>query len=858
MTAADSLTVLRSVGNRRAAKTFTRQPAGTIKNRGYDDLKMFAVESVPVDSIESLAEALEKVSQDPAQLVIRGEPLPKINRNRTRRLLNADKNGEPPAFREEPRHWLLVDVDHIACPALTDPITDPDGAVEYVIGLLPPELTDATCWWQFSSSQSVPLAAKAGETLSVHLWFWSAEPLECPALKRWATAANNVAGIKLIDPAPFSPVQIHYVARPAFVGLEDPLPRRSGMRRRLDDAVSLVIPEAHERDPSAPSGRGYAPGLGTDSYLAMIGGAEGVRGPIVRAVASYASLWGGNADFEPLKQAIREAIDTADPGGRSEAELDRYRSDEHLDEIIRWEHHGEQPPRAAGNAGGPKITVKAGERHIAADQGIAALHAAGVAFYQRDRALVRVCKVKARAANGDIILVPGIAAVTPAILERALGLAAQWERFDPQKNQPVRIDPPRAVTSQIIDMFGEWPFPPIAGVIGCPTLRRDGSLLADEGYDLATGLVLISAVTMPPIQGAPTRNDAVAAAGLLDELLAEFPFADPTSKSVALSMLMTPVLRGAMTVAPMHLVRAPLSGSGKSYLADTASMIATGERVAVLSAAPNPEETEKRLIGSALAGHTIIGIDNCRETLEGDFLCQVTERPLLELRALGKSDKIHVANTFVIFANGNNVAVADDLVRRTICCSLDANVENPEGREFLRDPLAAIQRNRGSYIAACITIARAYIAAGRPGKLPPLASYEGWSDIVRSSLVWLGYPDPVDTMTKARAADPVRQDRGRAFAAWRDELGVDRGYTTAEIIDHAEERHSYDGSRTRPVIHAVLIEVAQKHAAPGQIEPRRLGRWLTKQENTIAAGLKLTVDRGDIQRPRYRLRRVGA
>jgi putative DNA primase/helicase len=406
--------------------------------------------------------------------------------------------------------------------------------------------------------------------------------------------------------------------------------------------------------------------------------------------------------------------------GGSRDELERLSGAAPLfsDEATADDHGDERAPERT-------IRVAGGLRHQAADEGIAALQAADVAFYQRDRALVRVCEVKARSTSGEVIFVPGIATVTPAILDRALGQVAQWQRFDPKKEEMVRIDPPRLVVSQILDMVGEWPFPALAGVIGCPTLRHDGSLLATEGYDLATGLVLKSAVAMPMLSDYPTRRDAEAAAALLVELLAEFPFANEASKAVALSMILTPVLRGAMAAVPMHLVIAPQPGSGKSYLADTASMIATGERVAAVAVAPNPEETEKRLIGSALTGFPVIGLDNCRGTLEGDFLCQVTERPLLQLRALGKSDKIRVTNTFTTFANGNNVAVADDLVRRTICCALDANVENPECRTFRGDPLAAVRRDRGAYIAACITIARAYIAAGKPNRLARIMR-EGW------------------------------------------------------------------------------------------------------------------------------------
>lgn len=504
------------------------------------------------------------------------------------------------------------------------------------------------------------------------------------------------------------------------------------------------------------------------------------------------------------------------------------------------------------------ITIKAGERHLAADAGLEALHAIGTPFYQRDRSLVHVAEIKARSTNGEVILVPGIATVTPAVLDRALGRSARWHRVDEKRGKTVRIDPPRLVVSQILEMLDEWPFPPLAGVIGCPTLRPDGSLLAAEGYDLATGLCLRSTVRMPTISDCPTRQSAETALALILSLLDEFPFANEESKAVAVSEIMTPVLRGAMPVAPMHVTTAPQPGTGKSYLADTASMIATGERVAVVAIAPNPEETEKRLIGCALSGFPVIGLDNCRETLEGDFLCQLTERPLLQLRALGKSDKIRIANTFTVLANGNNIAVADDLVRRTIYCALDANVENPETRTFCADPLGMARRDRGAYIAACLTISRAYIAARKPERPPPLASYEAWSDIVRGPLVWLGLADPVSTMAVARSADPVRQDRARAFKAWRDELGTSDDYIVSQLIELVGARRSFDDSLVRPELRSILLEAAQKRGGPpGIIEPRRLGKWLSRQENTIASGLKMVVDRSDSSRVRYGLRYAG-
>jgi putative DNA primase/helicase len=513
------------------------------------------------------------------------------------------------------------------------------------------------------------------------------------------------------------------------------------------------------------------------------------------------------------------------------------------------------PPKRGkpnGAAGGPlpDIKIEAGRRYIAADQGIEALMVAKVPFYQRDMKIVRIAQVKAKDSRGETFLVPAIVSVTGAILHRALGQSANWLRHDRRTKKDVPIDPPSPVVLQIIDMAGEWPFAPLRGIIQSPTLRRDGSLLDAEGYDDATGLVLVNSLAMASIAAKPSRSEAEAALALLNGLLLEFPFVDETSRSVALSMIMTPVLRGAMEVSPMHLVTAPRPGTGKSYIADVAAKISTGERCAVQAASPNPDETEKRLIGAALAGHTIIALDNCRDILQGDFLCQLTERPLLKLRALGKSDPHLIPNTFSVFTNGNNVKVANDMVRRTIRCALDANCESPEDRAFKSNPMAMIHANRGKYVAAVLTIARAYVAADRPNRKTPVPSYEEWSAIVRDALIWLGCPDPVNTMETLRSEDPTGSERHAVFDAWKFAIGVgkNRAAFTAEIVEKAA--HS-------PDLREALLAVAPQRFGDGKVDPKALGKWLAAQEKNIAAGCKLMVDRTNKARPKWYLELQG-
>ena len=316
MTASDTLTVLRSASRAHAGKRFKRGKDGQIRNRSYGKEAFFSVQNITVGNIVELARALDELARHPYDFIIRGEALDNTNRAHTRRLLYA-KGDQPATFADKPRHWFLVDVDHIAAPALTDPREDPEGVVEYVIGLLP-ELVDASCFWQFSASQSV---LPDDQTISLHLWFWSLELHSAEEMTRWARAQNKAAGVRLINETVYRAVQPHYITAPTFEGMNDPLPRRCGLRQGLDDAVSLLIPSADAKNPEFPGRGGYEPGAGVEAYLAEIGGPKGFRAPIMSAIASYISSYGSRADVQPLYTAIREAIVRAEPHG----DLGRYR-----------------------------------------------------------------------------------------------------------------------------------------------------------------------------------------------------------------------------------------------------------------------------------------------------------------------------------------------------------------------------------------------------------------------------------------------------------------------------------------------------------------------------------------------------
>jgi hypothetical protein len=475
------------------------------------------------------------------------------------------------------------------------------------------------------------------------------------------------------------------------------------------------------------------------------------------------------------------------------------------------------------------------------------LMTACVPFYQRGGELVRPIIRTVKAAHGQLTRTAQLKSIVALFMRDTMCRHARWERFDQRAQEWVPTMAPMNVAATLLERDGVWRFPEIVGVISTPTMRSDGSLLLKQGYDPATRLLLIEPPKMPEIPDQPSRDDALAALATLEELISESPFDDQPSRAVALSGLITPVVRGAFPVAPMHVSSAPVAGSGKSFLWDMVAAISTGQQRIPVIAAGNAEETEKRLVGVMLKAQPLISIDNVNGPLAGDFLCQAIEQHVLDIRPLGRSEIIRIETGGVtIFATGNNIIIVGDLCRRTITARLDSKMEHPQLRQFKGDPIRKILDNRGTYIAACLTICRAYIVAGRPGLLPRLASFEGWSDTVRSALAWLGKADAVATMENIRAEDPQRAALSDLLHAWASDHGTGSGsdVTLAVIIEKSVKlgvMGGIDGEFKFPELNAAVRAAASAGGKVfgSKVDPLVLGIWCRANKGRIVDGLRL-------------------
>jgi Bifunctional DNA primase/polymerase, N-terminal len=493
----------------------------------------------------------------------------------------------------------------------------------------------------------------------------------------------------------------------------------------------------------------------------------------------------------------------------------------------------------------PAILIKDGELSSLSTRAEEILIAAGVPIYQRSGALVRPIIETVDATRGRKTNVAQLKAMDAVYMRDLLGRHAFWGKYNERKKKILKTNPPQDIAITVMARVGDWIFPAISGVISTPTMRPDGSLLTEQGYDKATGLLLVEPPPMPAIPDQPTREDALKALEMIEGLLVNFPFVDEVAHAVALSAILTPIVRGAFPVTPLHASRAPTAGSGKSFLWDIAAAAANGQCMPVISTGANEEETEKRLGAALLAGQPLISIDNITGELGGAALCQMIERPVMDIRILGRSELVRIeARGTSLFATGNNFVIVGDVCRRVITTNLDPAMEQPELRQFDFDPVERVLANRGQYIAAALTICRAYLVAGRPNKAPRLASFEGWSDMVRSALIWLGKEDPVKSMENARAEDPERIELSNMLDAWSSAIGIgpDSRRRLSDVLSKGLSMTrlsaNSDLEPTYPEFYVALEDLALRATGKRGQKPdaKMFGDWLRRFKGRVIDG----------------------
>jgi hypothetical protein len=493
-----------------------------------------------------------------------------------------------------------------------------------------------------------------------------------------------------------------------------------------------------------------------------------------------------------------------------------------------WRQHGAITAATQAGAVIPLIEVKPGEFHLTVDRAEEALARSGLPIYWRGNRIVKTVAANRPSTDGRRVEVPRIADIQTVHLRELMNQCAAFT-----KSGGTPMDCPKEL-AEALAARPESRLPPLKAIITAPLMRPDGSLLDVPGYDQHTGLLFDPmGESFPPVPHAPTRDDARAAVAFVKAPFRAFPFKAPADLSVVLSAILTAIQRPVLSAAPLHAINATVAGSGKGLIVETVTTIATGRPPAVMFVPKKDDEFEKSLVGEIVGGSPVIVLDNVEEPVGVPLLCSYLTESIVSVRPLGTSTKRELPTTAMVLATGNNIAVKGDMDRRVVIATIDPACECPEARQFDFDPVEMVTVNRGAYVAAALTVLRAFHVAGRPQQRHPLGSFGDWSRTIRDALIWAGEADPMDTVSEVKANNPARQALGAVIEAWAATLG-DQVVTARQVADSTRW---HPAAPDTPSLRDALLLVAADHH--GEIDPMKLGRWLGRVKGQVVGGRKI-------------------
>ncbi|MFZ2633868.1 MAG: hypothetical protein WA081_19720 [Desulfosalsimonadaceae bacterium] len=451
--------------------------------------------------------------------------------------------------------------------------------------------------------------------------------------------------------------------------------------------------------------------------------------------------------------------------------------------------------------------------------------------------------------GGELVRVTDTGAIMPVNLDGLLffldGLA-KFQKFNKKEDEWKAADCPRDLATAVsVCAKLSGTLPELRAVINHPTMdpatRR---VVSRDGYDKGTGLLVwLNGEDWPSIPDTPNRETCNKAAQDLYRPFHFFPFAGPVDLGVFISALLTAVIRPLLPTAPGFCFTAPAAGTGKTLAAVCAAIIAGENRPAVMpgGSQKDDEEIRKKLFAVLREGAGVLIFDNINGVFSSDSVCAMLTNETFKDRILCVSNTVAVSSATTLFLTGNNLTLAGDLCRRILTCRIDSKTELPWKRQFAFDPATYCREHRAEMIGAALTLLKGGLLSDYR-LTAGMGSFNEWNDSIRKTVCWIGdegflpVDDPVKSIDSAFEADPETAKIGSLAAAWFDVFG-DAPATVAACISAANE---YDGGtynsahRRHPALFDAIDEIAGDR---GNINPRRLGRWIERQRDRIIDGL---------------------
>lgn len=376
---------------------------------------------------------------------------------------------------------------------------------------------------------------------------------------------------------------------------------------------------------------------------------------------------------------------------------------------------------------------------------------------------------------------PIIEAVPAATMGELLAGAAEFRAPDRRARAGERrVHPPGELASRVLARRAYDPHTirPLVSVVGSPAMLPSGEFLTRQGYHRGSGLYLDWHGPPVEVPEAPTQDDARAAAGRLSGIFEDFRFqGEEQGRRIALAALLaailTPLARPSIDgPVPAFMLGADMPNAGKTLAAQACGALILGRAPAVRPWCEDADEMQKTLGAIALHAPPVALFDNIRAHVEGGALEALLTSDTYAARVLGASATPELPWRTTLYTTANNASYNSDTARRFVHVllrgvgSVTAGEAPGQTVRVFKHPrlMAHVLEHRPAYLRDALTILRGHALAGRPAGAN-LDSFEAWSAVVSSAVLWAWGTDPA----LARPPEDANRDHSTArtvVAVW--------------------------------------------------------------------------------------------
>ncbi len=268
-----------------------------------------------------------------------------------------------------------------------------------------------------------------------------------------------------------------------------------------------------------------------------------------------------------------------------------------------------------------------------------------------------------------------------------------------------------------------------------PFFDRDGRWVSDEGYNADSETWLALGGTEWSNLPGRVHPDLVrdAADYFVHDLLGDFPFASQADLAHAVAMFIVPLVRDMIHGPCMAAcIEAPTPGSGKTKLANTFGVFATGGPVQVTPLDRTESEVRKAITATLSAGEPVLLFDNVAGYIDSPALAALLSANTWHDRILGGSVMAAMPVTAQVMLTGNNVRLSGELTDRMTRIRLVPLTDKPRQRTGFRHPnleaFMAKTRERAIWYTALMV--RHWMTTGANYTGPVQGTFESYCHVV--------------------------------------------------------------------------------------------------------------------------------